>query len=59
LQPQGMNSNGIHSPVPSYADPARGFISQVLAWLWKVLSGDSTPTNAVHTDTAAYSVLCV
>lgn len=26
----GMNSNGIHSPVPSYTDSAKGFISQVL-----------------------------
>lgn len=23
----GMHSNGIHSPVPSYADSAKGFIS--------------------------------
>lgn len=27
---RGKNTNGIHSPVPSYSDSAKGFISQVL-----------------------------
>ncbi|KAM6359603.1 CD82 antigen isoform 1-T2 [Alca torda] len=56
------NSNGIHSPVPNYIDPVKGFISRVLlntlAWLWKVLGGGNTPTNAVHTDAAASSICC-
>lgn len=43
---RGKNTNSIHSPVPSYSDSAKGFISQVLlstlawferCWMEKIL----------------------
>lgn len=46
LFPATLISKGSVSPV----------LLNTLAWLGKVLGGDNTPTNAIHTNTAACSV---